>query len=244
LTFVAYTLNYVGGFAGQNEFNVQSYSVFASNGGQSGADLYVVYNPDNGDPAIGKNLHWVQVIWNNWSSTPPTENTTGKIENIVDNGGAGNPYYDTLGTAGTTTINGNQVFNFYDRPGRPSDELAAYNFATPIQWMAEDFLVADTGKQKANGAEILNVYGGIEYGWQVTLLPEPSSLVLALLGLGGLGAYTLFGCTSAQSGGFGALISLARSMRFGGFKNLISRNSRPFSRALGSSRRWQRYLES
>jgi hypothetical protein len=70
------------------------------------------------------------------------------------------------------------VFNFYDFPQRPSAELAAYNFNKgPIQWMAEDFLVNDTGM--VAGKEAINVYGGIEYGWQVTLVPEPSTCSLA-----------------------------------------------------------------
>jgi hypothetical protein len=174
--------NYVGGFAAANEFNVQSYSVSANNGGQVGADLYTVYNPGAGDPPINANLHWIQVFWNNWSSVG-AGNTTGIIQNSVDNGGAANPYYDTKGAAGSTTIGGKQVFNFYDFPQRPSAELAGYNFNNgPIQWMAEDFLVADTGQQTVAGLEKINIYGGLEWGWQVTLVPEPSSLALAAIG--------------------------------------------------------------
>jgi hypothetical protein len=196
----SYVLVNQGGFAGQNEFNVQSYSVFANNGGQVGEDIYIFYSPDKGDPPINANLHWIQVIWNNWSSTPPDKNTTGVVENIVDNGGAAVPYYDSplgKGAAGITTINGAQVFNFYDKPGRPSSELAAYGFATPIQWMAEDFLVVDTGMKNGDNKEILNVFGGIEYGWQV--VPEPSSMVLVVLGLGTLAPRILRGRPRAES---------------------------------------------
>jgi hypothetical protein len=175
--------NYVGGFPGENEFNVQSYSAFASNGGRYGADMYVVYNPGAGDPAINGDAHWIQVIWNNVAPTMNGQSyTPGKVSNIVDNDGAANPYYGGVG--GTTTINKQQVFNFYDRPARTSAELAAYNFKTPLEWTAENFLVVDTNKLNAKGQEIINVYGGFSWGWQVTLqsTPEPNSLVLVATG--------------------------------------------------------------
>jgi hypothetical protein len=171
---------YVGGFTGQNEFNVQSYSVFGSNGGKYGADLYVVYNPGKDDPQINGDLHWIQVVWTNAAKNPSGPSyTPGKVANFVDNDGAANPYYGGIG--GKTTIDGNQIFNFYDRPSRTSPELASYNFNTPIEWRAEDFLVVDTNKLNADNQEIINVYGGIYWGWNVTLqgTPEPSSLVLA-----------------------------------------------------------------
>jgi hypothetical protein len=186
-----YAFNYVGGFTGQNEFNIQSYSVFASNGGGIGADFYVVYNPGKGDPVINGNLHWIQVVQDNWAQGQG--NTTGKGENLVDRpGGAASPYYDTqvkggIVPAGITKIDGNQVFNFYDNVGRPSAELAEYKFQKPIEWMAEDFLVSDTGKRNDKNQEIVDVYGGIEWGWQVTLkaggAPEPTSFVLAAMGI-------------------------------------------------------------
>jgi hypothetical protein len=175
--------NYVGGFTGQNEFNVQSYSAFGSDGGKFGAGLYVVYNPDKGDPPINGDLHWIQVVWNNAATDQSgTSYTPGKVANFVDNDGAANPYYGGVG--GKTTINGNPIFNFYDRPARTSPELASYNFKTPIEWRAEDFLVVDTNKLNANNQEMFDVYGGIYWGWNVELqsTPEPSSLVLAAPG--------------------------------------------------------------
>jgi hypothetical protein len=171
--------NYVGGFTGENEFNVQSYSAFASNGGKFGADMYVVYNPGKGDPAINADAHWIQVVWTNAATTMNGQSyTPGKVANFVDNGGSANPYYGGVG--GTTTIAKQQVFNFYDRPTRTSAELATYNFKTSLEWTAENFLVVDTNKLNSKDQEIINVYGGFSWGWQVTLqsTPEPSSLVL------------------------------------------------------------------
>jgi hypothetical protein len=183
--------NYVGGFKGENEFNVQSYSAFASDGGKFGADLYVVYNPGTGDPAINGDAHWIQVIWNNVAPKMNGQSyTPGMVSNIVDNDGAANPYYGGVG--GITTINKQQVFNFYDRPTRTSAELAAYNFASPLEWTAENFLVVDTNKLNDKDQEIINVYGGFSWGWQVTLqaAPEPSSLVL--VGTGAIFVARLF----------------------------------------------------
>ncbi len=176
------TFNYGTAFDKTNEFSVQSYSVGGSNGGEIGEDMYIVYNPTGSDPTNNPagSLHWIQVIWNNWADAAKP----GTVANMVDNGGAANPFYDSKGAAGSTTINGKPVFNFYDIPRRSSSALATYNFAKPIQWMAEDFLVYDTGN-KVGGKEVINVYGGIEYGWQVTLqsVPEPSSVVLGGLGM-------------------------------------------------------------
>jgi hypothetical protein len=175
----SYEFVYKNGLTGKDEFNVQSYSVFASNGKEVGEDIYVIYNPSKGDvndPPIDKKLHWIQVIWDNWSATQGV----GKVENIVD-AGKSNPFFDSPpGTAGITKVNDKVIFNFYDQPQGPSPDLAAYNFKTPIQWMAEDFLVYDTGKKNNDKKEIIDMFGGIFYGWEVTAAsPEPSSLVLA-----------------------------------------------------------------
>jgi len=201
--------NYVGGFTGQNEFNVQSYSVSASNGGRYGSDLYVLYNPGKGDPPINGDAHWIQVVWNNVAVNGQSY-TPGKVANFVDNEGAANPYYHGIG--GRNRINGNLVFNFYDHPQRTSPELASYNFKTPIEWRAEDFLVVDTNMLNAKNQEIINVYGGIYWGWNVTLesTPEPSSLVLAVTGA--LSAAALFGrrrCRARRARGAAGLPAVA-----------------------------------
>lgn len=72
-----------------------------------------------------------------------------------------NPFYGE--GAGLTSINGNQIVNFYDH----------IDFATGRRTLpgeidrAETFLAQDTGKQNPAGKEIVNVYGGVKWGFEL-----------------------------------------------------------------------------
>jgi hypothetical protein len=72
-----------------------------------------------------------------------------------------NPFYGE--GAGLTSINGNQIVNFYDH----------IDFGTGRQTLpgeidrAETFLAQDTGKQNPAGKEIVNVYGGVKWGFEL-----------------------------------------------------------------------------
>lgn len=148
-----YTFRYVG-LRGARKLRVQSYSAYASEAGV-GADLYVVYEPDRrrGDPAIHDDLHWIQVVK---SHGPPLDNTW-----------RANPFH---ATGGLTSINGNAICNFYDRPlhrgavGPSPDGLPRFT--------AETFLARDTGVKEA-GKEVVTILGGLEWGWHVEELSLP-----------------------------------------------------------------------
>ncbi|PZG01991.1 hypothetical protein C1I99_04715 [Micromonospora deserti] len=156
-----YAFRYAGGFLGRNEFNVQSYSVFAAGQTESspllyGADLYVVYHPDlrRGDPEINPRLRWIQVATSFTAGGSP--------EVFVDNGQRANPFFLS---GGLTSIYGKQVFNFYYGVARsplPGDETVLSD-----RFIAEIFLVRDTGSKDAAGKDVIAVFGGIRYGWQV-----------------------------------------------------------------------------
>ncbi|MBT2231243.1 hypothetical protein [Nonomuraea sp. NEAU-A123] len=148
-----YSFKYVGGFRGRNEFHVQSHSVYVSKpsgnvpGLDCGADLHVVYRPDSrkGDPAANDNLLWIQVV----KSVGPA----------LDNLWRANPFYLA---GGLTSVNGEKVFSFYDAPsvglGGPEPD---------VRFMAEAFLVQDTGTKNAAGKDVVNIFGGIRWGWQL-----------------------------------------------------------------------------
>jgi hypothetical protein len=157
-----YSFRYLGGFQGRNEFNVQSYSVFVAEPTVAspllyGADLYVVYDPDvrRGDPAIHTTVRWIQVA--------RSRGIGGSPESSVDNVGRANPFY-TFG--GVTSIYGSPTLNFNYSANAP---LLAASDDTVLsdQFMAEVFLVQDTGIKDAAGKDVINVIGGIKYGWQV-----------------------------------------------------------------------------
>jgi hypothetical protein len=160
-----YSFRYQGGFGGHDEFTVGSYSAFAdesspdSPGLSYGADLYLTYTPGRGDPPVRGLLYWIQVI--NWPGG------TGSASSTVDNGGHANPFYAPAG--GLTSINGDQVFSFYDIPqgnATPGQAVAA-----PDQFTAEVFLAQDTGIKDTAGKDIVNIFGGINWGWQLITAP-------------------------------------------------------------------------
>jgi hypothetical protein len=154
-----YSLHYQGGFTGRNEFSVESYNAWVTRQGPGvlyGADLYVVYHPGHGDPGIHSSLQWAQVFaWLHGPPGPPPGPT-------LDNSGRANPFYTP---GGLTSINGNQAVTFYDRP---QISQAAGNPFFPIHWQAELFLIQDTGIKDAAGKDVVNVFGGLTWGWQVT----------------------------------------------------------------------------
>jgi hypothetical protein len=160
-----YSFRYLGGFRGRDELTAGSYSAFANQqspdfpGLSYGADLYLTYTPDAGDPPVRGLMYWIQVI--NWPGG------TGSAASTVDNAGHANPYYAPAG--GLTSIDGDQVFSFYDVP---QDTVLTGQAATvPDRFTAEVFLAQDTGIKDATGKDIVNIFGGVKWGWQATTAP-------------------------------------------------------------------------
>jgi hypothetical protein len=79
---------------------------------------------------------------------------------MVDNIFRANPYYPYTGL---NSIYGTEVFNFHDIP-----QIGVMGNATlASQFMAETFLVRDTGVKDEAGKDVINVFGGIKWGWRV-----------------------------------------------------------------------------
>jgi hypothetical protein len=86
---------------------------------------------------------------------------------MLDNVGQPNPYY--LG-AGLTSVYGKQACSFYDSPttGLANKGPTGKDPTTLSQLrMFETFLARDTGHKDHTGKGILDIYGGIKWGWQV-----------------------------------------------------------------------------
>jgi hypothetical protein len=171
-----YTFHFVGGFFGQNEIEVRSYTVFVneptetSPGLNFGADIYAVYTPDlsRGDPELSSNLQWIQVT--HWTTNLPV--ATGSF---VDNANRANPFYPS---GGYTSVYGKPVVNFADTPqqgvsiGMPGGMGGEGAGNQPsAEFIAEVFLAEDTGEQDSDGAALVNIYGGMKYGWQIGVVP-------------------------------------------------------------------------
>lgn len=155
-----------GALAGNGAINIRTYATYF-NSPLVGEQFYASYNPGVGDPAYnGSNnlaaglngMHWIQVISNTWSlSGGPGVSFTD-----VDNLGANNPYYDSLGAANGAA--------FFDSPQRDSTDLPSPN-AKLLQWTAELFVVDQTGVN-GDGAPEVTIYNGVQYGFSIQT-PEP-----------------------------------------------------------------------
>jgi hypothetical protein len=155
-----YSFRYRGGLGGQNEFRVQCYSVFA-NPQQIGfgAELYVVYQPDvhAGDPPAQAQLGWIQVV--HWSGTGAPSPAR-----YVDGRGRSNPVFLT---GGLTSIFGTRVFNFDNLVAAQPSQGQGGNRGLSARYLAETFLARDTLTKNAAGKDVIDVFGGIKYGWQL-----------------------------------------------------------------------------
>ena len=155
-----YTFRYLGGLGGGATLTVESYAAWHGKppnprqpGVAVGADLYVVYRPGAGShPAVNSDLQFIQVLYYQIGK--------GAGDNQVDTGRA-NPFYGEGG--GLTSIDGHQSVSFSDfiRQGFGGKSLP------PLLLIAETFLVQDTRMRDTAGKDIVNIFGGIKWGWRL-----------------------------------------------------------------------------
>ena len=136
--------------------------------GLVGADIFVEYSPHGLDPA-GAAVHWIQVVTSNHRLGA----AHGTPENVLDNNGGALPYYDVaFPDDGDST-------GFTDSPRREDNQ--------EHQWSAELFLVLEVSDNNGLGGREVQIYDGLEWGWENVELgdvPEPSTL--SLIGVGTL----------------------------------------------------------
>jgi hypothetical protein len=127
----------------------------------------VEYVPGMNDPT--NDIHWIQVITTNHKSQQ--QHMNGSVT-YLDNVGRADPYYDSTGTADSR--------NFLDDPFRSDGHMIH-------EWIADLYLVSGP---PANTPGEVKVYSGIRWGWKNHPVPEPSSLVIFVLGSVGLFSYS------------------------------------------------------
>jgi hypothetical protein len=162
-----YAFRFLGRPSGRGPFSVQSYTVSVTEATESsplffGADLYVVHDTDPLGVTRGT-MRWLQVSRSVGTFGGPTEPDE---EARVDGMGPANPFYPT---GGSVSINGTRVGNlsylmevpYGPLPGEQEPPVLDFQFA------AEAFLARDTGTKDGTGREVVEVFGGVSYGWQV-----------------------------------------------------------------------------
>jgi hypothetical protein len=157
-----YSFRYLGGLVGDSAISAQSYSVMVIEPTAThpqltyGCDLFLVYEPDpaSSDPPITADLRWIQVNYAEGKSGTEFRQR-------------GNPFYFP---GGFTSVYGTPACSFYSHPAggissggpRTADGPAVSN-----QVLIESFLVLDTGRKDHTGKGIIEILGGIKWGYQV-----------------------------------------------------------------------------
>jgi hypothetical protein len=155
-----YSFRYRGGLTGRNEFRVQCYSVFATPQQLSfGAQLYLGYEPDRraGDPPAQPQLGWIQVA--QWKGAGGSGAAP-----YVDNTRCPNPFFIS---GGLISILGTRVFNFDNPVTAQLSQAPAGNRVLWARYRAEVFLARDTATKDAAGKDVVEIFAGLKYGWQL-----------------------------------------------------------------------------
>jgi hypothetical protein len=126
-----------------------------------GQELQITYDPSGAADPVGDMVHWIQVVYTNFDGTPAYQ---------IDNGGSDDgPYYDISGAANPS--------GFLDIPGiADAGNLHFFD--------AELYLVSGPA---AGSPGAVTIYGEIDWGWQNSPTLEPSTYLLAAVGLGFIG---------------------------------------------------------
>lgn len=163
-----YSFHYTGGLSGRSAISVQSYSVAVSEPTAAhpdlgyGCDLFCLYEPDpnSSDPPITADLRWIAVSYSHGrSSTEFAQRAC--------------PYYFP---GGFTSVYGKPACSFYSAPnagigvpppGKGPTTGAGSGPAISSQEMSETFLALDTGRKDHAGKGIIDILGGVKWGYQV-----------------------------------------------------------------------------
>lgn len=177
LTFGAlYNFNVTGKDLTTNDLVVKSYATHVANTDPTTNRFDESFYVQNAGGTIsGTNVHWIQALVDNWKlNTAP-----GTADSKIDNGGPGaqaDPYYDTGGDASSSYL--------FDDPNRRTALVNGtsvyFNFETFLVYQNSTYTLNDDGTVKTKGS--VDIYDGVLWGF--TLVPEPGTASLLILGLG------------------------------------------------------------
>jgi hypothetical protein len=161
-----YSFRYRGGLSGRSAISVQSYSVVVIEPTAThpqltyGMDVFGLYEPDpsSSDPPISADLRWIEVSYQQGRSSTEFHQRAC-------------PYYFP---GGLTSVYGLPACSFYSAPAgsiaTKGNGKGSPAFSDLL--MSETFLAHDTGRKDHAGKGIIDIYGGIKWGWQVQAAPS------------------------------------------------------------------------
>jgi hypothetical protein len=157
-----YTFRYLRGLSSGAKFVIESYGVHLyrrTDGLVWGGDLYAVYEPGKTGPGIDSDLQFIQVYYS--IRFPSGGGADRHVDTPRSNSPA--PYYGE--GAGLTTIKGHQIVNFYDPGPGVLGPVSPYGGTGPQVDRLETFLAKDTGRRNPAGKKIVDIFGGIDWGF-------------------------------------------------------------------------------
>jgi PEP-CTERM motif len=172
------------------DFKVTTHKAF-NTGAVGGATLAATIAAQPGQ-MLPANLHWVQLVTNNWNFTGynganlAAPKGIGKPESTIDGSypqpmatppWPGSPFYDVFGPGETPFATAPPVFTDTSQRGEPTKAVPIIN------WDAQLWLVSLDARQ-------ITFHNGVNWGWQsrFSMVPEPATWAMLVIGFGCIGA--------------------------------------------------------
>lgn len=189
-----WNVHYMGGNSNMNgQFNVDYYRAYNDCGNATrdllGAEIKVTFVPDPG--SLIRDVMWVSAYRETW---PGTDNSrmddNSRLPAAQRAGTVGGPFYpfqdEDQDVVPGRWQSGFQYDYFYDKPGDPCPTpgtMTKLTFETYAVWWDDYFNADGTITDVGNDGHHVFVHEGFRWGYELTCVPTPGSMLVAGIGL-------------------------------------------------------------